>query len=333
MRLLPNTAFEFRFWVGKSIIDTAETNPHVGEEGLVEDDFDVFAAKPGASSFATVSASDYAITEIGRGWYKAIISALTDFIDTTTGPGTISIDYAPAILPDGYASGPVWEKEYNVGYDPGDTFRWNGSAVSTPDAAGVPRVNVHHWRNGLPDALVTVGSTVLVPSNVQGWKGTAPDNLVSGRVDVSVGNMQNNTMTAAAAAADLTTELQTGLATAANLALVQADVDDVQSRLPAALDGGRMNSVTNAMGANVITAAATAADFGTEVATAVWNFVTEGTHTAVEVFRGMTSVIMGKLAISGNTRTYRDLDDTKDRVEAEVTSAGRTSVDYVDLAP
>jgi len=44
-----------------------------------------------------------------------------------------------------------------------------------------------------------------------------PAALISGRMDSSVGAMAANVMTAAAAAADLTTELQSGLATAASI--------------------------------------------------------------------------------------------------------------------
>jgi hypothetical protein len=50
-----------------------------------------------------------------------------------------------------------------------------------------------------------------------------------------------------------------------------ADTNDIQSRLPAALVGGAMDSDVSALQANVITAAATATDFGTEIATAVWD--------------------------------------------------------------
>lgn len=66
-------------------------------------------------------------------------------------------------------------------------------------------------------------------------------------------------------AADAVSEIQSGLATAAALATVQADTDDIQSRLPAALVSGRMDSHTGAMGTNTLTAAATAADFVAEV--------------------------------------------------------------------
>lgn len=47
-------------------------------------------------------------------------------------------------------------------------------------------------------------------------------------------------------AADAVTEIQSGLATASNVAGVQSDTDDIQARLPAALAGGRMDSSVGA---------------------------------------------------------------------------------------
>src|SRR5690349_11936584 len=99
----------------------------------------------------------------------------------------------------------------------------------------------------------TAGDIIADTNDVQA---RLPAALVGGRIDASVGAMAANVMTAAAAAADLTTELQTGLATAAALATVQADTDDIQSRLPAALVAGRMDASVGAMAANVLTAAA-----------------------------------------------------------------------------
>lgn len=54
-----------------------------------------------------------------------------------------------------------------------------------------------------------------------------PAALVSGRMDASVGAMAANVMTAAAAASDLTTELQSGLATASALSTLQGNVTDI----------------------------------------------------------------------------------------------------------
>lgn len=118
----------------------------------------------------------------------------------------------------------------------------------------------------------------LTPTvDVTKWGGSAVSALVSGRVDASVGAMAANVITAAATAADFTTEVQAGLATAAALdtvdnfldteiaaikavtdalpnagalTTIQADLDDIQTRLPAALVGGRMDSNVSAIGSS-----------------------------------------------------------------------------------
>ena len=64
-----------------------------------------------------------------------------------------------------------------------------------------------------------------------------PAALVGGRMDASVGAMAANVMTAAAAAADLTTELQTGLATAAALTTAQTDISAILVDTGTTLDG------------------------------------------------------------------------------------------------
>lgn len=74
-----------------------------------------------------------------------------------------------------------------------------------------------------------------------------------------------------ALAADAVAEIQSGLATAAGVAGVQTDVDDIQARLPAALVGGRIDASVGAMANNTLTAAALAADAGAEIADAVWD--------------------------------------------------------------
>jgi len=79
----------------------------------------------------------------------------------------------------------------------------------------------------------------FVDTEIADIQSRLPAALVSGRMDASVGAMAANVMTAAAAAADLTTELQSGLATAAALDTVDnfldTEIADIQARLPAAL--------------------------------------------------------------------------------------------------
>ncbi len=132
--------------------------------------------------------------------------------------------------------------------------------------------------NALKTDAVTEIQSGLATSTALGTAQTAitdiqarlPTALVSGRIDASVGAMAANVVTAAAIAtdaidadalkADAVTEIQSGLATSTALAAVQTDTDDIQTRLPAALVGGRIDASVGAMAANVVTAAAIATD-------------------------------------------------------------------------
>lgn len=142
----------------------------------------------------------------------------------------------------------------------------------------------------LQTGLATSTALASVQADTDDIQTRLPATLVSGRIDANVGAMAANTVTAAAIAtdaigaaelaADAVTEIQSGLATASALAAVQADTDDIQTRLPAALVSGRMDASVGAMAADVLTAAAVATDAlgalelaagaASEIATAVW---------------------------------------------------------------
>lgn len=85
-------------------------------------------------------------------------------------------------------------------------------------------------------------------------------------------------------AADAVTEIQAGLATAAALATVQADTDNIQTRLPAALVGGRMDANVSAI--NGATGGVTAFDRSTRA-------IVEGTVGAAST---TTNIITSSLA-------------------------------------
>ncbi len=74
---------------------------------------------------------------------------------------------------------------------------------------------------------------------------------------------------AAQLASDAIAEIQANLATAIALAVAQSDLDDIQTRLPAALVSGRMDSSVGAMAANTLTASALASDAVVEISTQV----------------------------------------------------------------
>ena len=79
-----------------------------------------------------------------------------------------------------------------------------------------------------------------------------------------------------------------GASISADVAGVQSDTNDIQTRLPAALVSGRIDASVGAMAANVLTAAATAADFGAEIADAVWDEATSGHTTAGTTGKALT---------------------------------------------
>lgn len=143
--------------------------------------------------------------------------------------------------------------------------------------AGCKRVNLQFRVDArVPDDLAypaTSGRSLGVDASgridLGSWLGAAPLALTSQRVEALVGAMAANVVTAAAVATDAidndaiaanaVTEIQSGLATSAALATAQSDLDDIQTRLPAALVGGRMDALVGAMANDVLTAAAIAA--------------------------------------------------------------------------
>jgi hypothetical protein len=72
-----------------------------------------------------------------------------------------------------------------------------------------------------------------------------------------------------------------GASLAADVAAVQSDTDNIQTRIPAALVSGRIDASVGAMAANVMTAAAAASDFTTELQSGLSTLDAAGVRTAV----------------------------------------------------
>lgn len=112
-------------------------------------------------------------------------------------------------------------------------------------------------------------------------------------------------------------------------ASIQSDTNDIQTRLPAALVGGRMDSSAGAIAANVITAAATAADFGTEVADAVWAKALETGFSADRILRIVASAVAAKVSGGPGSPVFRNLQDTADVITGTADASGnRTAASY-----
>ena len=173
---------------------------------------------------------------------------------------------------------------YEVALDATDTNTLGILIVAVHEAGALPC-----WREfvvvpaNVYDSLVG-GSDALDVSLVQ-WLGSAPNALVSSRVDASVGAMAVGVLTANAIATDAiqTAKIQDGALTAAKFAadfLTAAKVaSDVGTEIAAAVWAAATRTLS-ALGftlgaadlaADTITAAKVAADVSAEIADAVWD--------------------------------------------------------------
>jgi hypothetical protein len=174
---------------------------------------------------------------------------------------------------------------------------------------------------------------LAIEVDTQDLQGRTPAALVSGRIDASVGAMAANVMTAAAAAADLTTELQSGLATAAALttlsglvdtleasaAAIEADTQDIQSRIPATLVGGRLDCTIDATGME-----------SGAIDAILDDTIGDGTITVRQALRVVLAGMAGKLSGAATTTiTLRNVADTANVVVATVDSDGNRSATTV----
>jgi hypothetical protein len=211
----------------------------------------------------------------------------------------------------------VWDEASGDHLAAGST----GAALNAAGSAGDP------WTTTLPgaysgsqagkmlaDILTDTGTTLQgeldgIQADTEDIQSRLPAALVSGRMDSSVGAMAANVLTASALATDAVTEIQSGLATAANVSAVETDTQDIQSRLPAALVGGRMDASVGAMASGVLTAAALATDAVGEIADGVWDEPYSG-HTAtgsfgklLDTLRKANYVTEGSVAAGGTPTT------------------------------
>lgn len=110
------------------------------------------------------------------------------------------------------------------------------SALATADDAVLAVLGTPAGASLAADVASVKGQTAAIEVDTQDLQGRLPTALVSGKIDASVGAMAANVMTAAAAASDLTTELQSGLATASALSTVAAYLDTEVAAILAAVD-------------------------------------------------------------------------------------------------
>jgi hypothetical protein len=105
------------------------------------------------------------------------------------------------------------------------------------DTEGFVTLYLYGATNLLPTAL-RIDCRPL-PVDVKKFGGTALT-AAAGIPEVKVASIAANAVNASALATDAVTEIQSGLATQASVDTVQSDTNDIQTRLPAALESGRI---------------------------------------------------------------------------------------------
>lgn len=214
-------------------------------------------------------------------------TANTDMVGTNNALLAANVNVAAGVVEsnlkqiDGVAQSMTDLKDFvDAGYDPAtnkvegvktvDTTTTNTDMVGTNNAALASVCTEARLAEldagNLPTDIAAVKTdTANIETDTQDIQSRIPAALIGGKMDSDVSNMQNGVVTAAAIAtdavdadaiaADAVAEIQAGLATAANQANIEADTQDIQSRLPAALVGGRMDSDIGNIQNNAITAA------------------------------------------------------------------------------
>lgn len=220
------------------------------------------------------------------------------------------------------------------------------------------------------DVVAVKAETASIQADTNDIQARIPAALVGGRIDASVGAIAADTITAAALAADAGTEIGTavwataartltaldednttldldatiraavGLA-AANLdtqiSAVQADTDNIQTRIPAALVGGRIDASVGAMAADTINASALATDAVNEIADGILNrdmaTGTDSGSTTVRTPRQALRAIRNKWDITAGVLTVKKEDDATTSWTSAITgTAGADPVTTSDPA-
>lgn len=152
--------------------------------------------------------------------YTAVLASITidgQTVNFVVGTFRLMAAETTTGMPDVTADVRTWLGAAVQGLDAGgflevDLVQWLGTAAATPTIAGVPEVDITH-----------IGGTAVTAA--AGIPEVKVANIAANAITATAINA--DAITAAKLAADVTTELQNGLATAAALATVDGIVDDI----------------------------------------------------------------------------------------------------------
>jgi hypothetical protein len=223
-------------------------------QGETNADVLMVSAKSATANIAVIGAPAVIYTRPTTGWLAPTTAGRT--LDVSAG-GESGVDWA------------------NVG-SPTTAVDLSGTTIKTTQKVDVDTIKTNPVVNA---GTITFPTTATLASTTNITAGT----ITTATNVTTVNGLAANVITAAATAADFGTEVATAVwtDTTAGDFTVAASIGKSVMNGVALGTGLTANAVTtvNGLAANVITAAATAADFGTEVAAAVWDMDATGHQT------------------------------------------------------
>lgn len=206
---------------------------------------------------------------------------------------------------------------------------WDGSTEVTLATIAAQAASILIAVNGLNDfdpandtvANVTLVATTTTNTDMRGTDGAntttpntvAPDNASIAAILADTNELQTN-----AAAGQYDTA--TGFAVAADIPSTSDISAAVEGAILNELDGQAViDAIVQAIGNENVTASA--------IASAVWSSTLDGSYTSQQLLRIIASATAGKVSVSGDQFSFRDLADSKNRIVADTNSTGeRTAV-------
>jgi hypothetical protein len=172
------------------------------------------------------------------------------------------------------------------------------------------------------DAKVSIDGGTLANLTTLPTVTPASGKMVKVSLSASEMNGDNVTLVMSDAAGGEWCDVIVNLQTAVN------QIDDLSSRLPAALVSGRIDSSVGAMATDTITSGALATTAVNEIADGLLD-KTDGVESGLTMrqwLRLAAAVLFGKASgLATTTAVYRDTNDSKNRISATVDASGNRS--------
>lgn len=271
-----------------------------------------------------------AVTEIQTAVAAGSVASVVGAVGSVTGNvgGNVTGSVGSVVGAVGSVTGAVGSVTGNVG---GNV---TGSVGSVIAAVTIAAASITAIWDKATSALTTIGSIgkllvdnidATISSRLASASYTAPPSAAT--IAAAVWDRLTSALTTVGSIGKLLVDsVDTAIstrATASALTTAQADLDDIQTRLPAALDGGRMNSIVNAMAADVITASALSAGAVDEI---LDDTIGDSTITVRQALRVLIAGMAGKLSGAATaTVTIRNVADSANVIVASVDADGNRS--------